>query len=315
MLVSAQDSGLALRGRGLCKRYQKLVAVDELDLEVRAGTCLGVLGPNGAGKTTTIEILEGLKRPDAGEVVIFGMRWGRDDRALRDVIGVQLQETEFQEKLTPFELLRLLASFYRQAVAPDEVLDLIGIEEKRNARIGTLSGGQKQRLALGAALLNRPRILFLDEPTTGFDPQARRRVWEIIDDFKRRGGTVLLTTHYMEEAERLADDVVVVDRGRAIARGSPSALIASLGAASVIEFTPPEGQDIAEAELIELPGVKSARRDGAAIELAVDSAQQATLALFRWFESRNLKFEDLRTHRPTLEDVFVSLTGKHLRDE
>ncbi len=313
MPESSSDSA-ALRVRGLRKSYGGLVAVDGIDLDAPRGACLAVLGPNGAGKTTTIEILEGLKDADAGEVEIFGMRWGRDDRRLRATIGVQLQETEFQEKLTPFEVLRLLASFYHDPRTPDEVLALVGLLEKRDARIATLSGGQKQRLALGSALVNRPRILFLDEPTTGLDPQARRRVWEIVEGFKEEGGAVLLTTHYMEEAERLAEEVVIVDRGRAIARGSPAALIATLGVASVIQFTPREGEDVREAELERLAGVKTVRRDGGSIELSVSSAQQATLSLFRWFEERGLHFEDLRTHRPTLEDVFVSRTGKHLRD-
>jgi ABC-2 type transport system ATP-binding protein len=312
--VSEPASAPALRVRGLRKSFGTLVAVDGLDLDAPRGTCLAVLGPNGAGKTTTIEILEGLKRADAGEVEIFGLRWGRDDRRLRESIGVQLQETEFQDKLTPFDVLRLLASFYKEARTPDEVLELVGLTEKRDARIVTLSGGQKQRLALGAALINRPRILFLDEPTTGLDPQARRRVWEIVERFKEGGGTVLLTTHYMEEAERLAEEVVIVDHGRAIDRGSPASLISALGIASVIHFTPREGEAVNEGDLAGLPGVRGVRRDGGVVELSVASAQVATLSLFRWFEERGLHYEDLRTHRPTLEDVFVFRTGKHLRD-
>jgi ABC-2 type transport system ATP-binding protein len=312
--VSDVPPAPALRVRGLRKTFGTLVALDGLDLDAASGTCLAVLGPNGAGKTTTIEILEGLTRADAGEVEIFGLRWGRDDRRLRESIGVQLQETEFQDKVTPFEVLRLLASFYRQPRAPDEMLELVGLTEKRAARINSLSGGQKQRLALGAALINRPRILFLDEPTTGLDPQARRRVWEIVERFKEEGGTVLLTTHYMEEAEHLAEEVVIVDRGRAIDRGSPAALIAALGIASVIRFTPREGEAVDLGALGALAGVRSVRDDGGVIELSVASAQLATLALFRWFEQRGLHYEDLSTHRPTLEDVFVSRTGKHLRD-
>ncbi len=314
--ANSPDDAVVL-ARGLVKRYGKLVAVDGIDLEVHRGTCLGLLGPNGAGKTTTIEVLEGLKPPDAGEVRVLGMEWERSARAIREAIGVQLQATEFQEKLTVLEVLRMFRSFFRQGREADELVAAVGLEEKKRSRVGTLSGGQKQRLALAVALLNKPQVLFLDEPTTGLDPQARRRVWEIVEAFKADGGTVLLTTHYMEEAERLADEVVIVDHGRVIARGSPAAIVGSLGAESVVEFVPAPGaaQGLREESLRALEGVHSVRVDRQSIVLSVSRTQAAIAALFELAAREGVALEDLRTHRPTLEDVFVSLTGKHLRDE
>jgi len=312
----AVDDNVAVSARGLVKRYGDLIAVGGIDLSVARGTCLGVLGPNGAGKTTTIEILEGLKKPDAGEVTVLGRSWSGDAREIQERIGVQLQETEFQDKITVLELLRMFRSLYRKGADVEPVIALIGLEDKRNAMIKTLSGGQKQRLAVGCALLNDPEILFLDEPTTGLDPQARRRLWDIVETFKSKGGTVVLTTHYMEEAERLADDLVIVDHGKIIASGSPASIIASLGAESVVQFSLAGGdpRQIALEDLSALGGVSRARYEGAQITLSVVHTQATIAALFDFIDARNLSLEDLRTHRPTLEDVFVALTGKHLRD-
>ncbi len=317
------DAGTATLGpvlvsaHGLVKRFDGVCAVDGLDLEVRAGTCLGLLGPNGAGKTTTIELLEGLKRPDAGAIRVLGLEWQHSAAAIRAGIGVQLQSTDFQEKLTVFETLRLFQSLYAGARAPDEVIAWVGLEEKRQSRVGTLSGGQKQRLALACALLHRPRVLFLDEPTTGLDPQGRRRVWERVEAFKAEGGAVLLTTHYMEEAERLADELAIIDHGKVIARGSPPAIIRSLGAESVIECAPAGGDPrvLAEVELLALTGVTAVRYEKSFAVLSVTRTQDALAGLFALAARRGLALDDLRTHRPTLEDVFVTLTGKHLRDE
>lgn len=306
----------AVRVRGLIKRYGDLIAVDGIDFDVHRGRCLGLLGPNGAGKTTTIEILEGLNVADAGTVEVLGRTWAADRRGIQQRIGVQLQETDFQDKITVVELLRLFASFYDQSLPLDEVIATIGLEEKRDVYAKNLSGGQRQRLALGCAILNQPEILFLDEPTTGLDPQARRMLWDVVERFKAGGGTVLLTTHYMDEAERLADDLVIVDRGRIIAEGSPATIIASLGAESLVSLTLVDAaaDTLDPAVLAALDGVESARVDGERLVLVVTRTQVAIAGLFGLLDDRGLQLADLRTHRPTLEDVFVSMTGKHLRD-
>jgi ABC-2 type transport system ATP-binding protein len=211
----------ALRVRNLRKAYKDVVAVNGIDLEVHPGECFGLLGPNGAGKTTTIEICEGLTEPDSGDVEVLGLRWSSDAQALRQRLGIQLQETQLADKLTVAETVRLFRSFYQQGPPPESVIALVQLEEKRHARVVALSGGQKQRLALACALVGSPDLLFLDEPTTGLDPQARRQLWELISEFKSAGRTIVLTTHYMEEAERLCDRVAIMDRGNVIARREP----------------------------------------------------------------------------------------------
>jgi ABC-2 type transport system ATP-binding protein len=248
-------NALAVRCEQLTKRYSDVVAVDGLSLSVHRGECFGLLGPNGAGKTTTIEILEGLLVPDAGDVEVLGLRWSRDERELRQRLGIQLQETQLAEKLTVEETLRLFRSFYHRGRSIDELVQLVELESKRRSWVGKLSGGQKQRLAVACALAGDPDLLFLDEPTTGLDPQSRRQLWELLDRFRKSGGTILLTTHYMEEAQTLCDRVAIVDHGKLMALGTPAELIGSLGAPKVV-------------------------------------VQQGTL-----------------------EDVFVALTGRHLRDE
>ncbi|MEE8191491.1 MAG: ATP-binding cassette domain-containing protein [Gemmatimonadales bacterium] len=306
---------VAVRCEGLRKRYGDVVAVDGLDLEVLAGECFGLLGPNGAGKTTTVEILEGLLKPDAGDLEILGMRWGQDDRALRQRIGVQLQQTQLAEKLTVEETLALFRSFFNQGRSPDEVMRIVGLQEKRNAWVSRLSGGQQQRLALACALVSRPDLLFLDEPTTGLDPQSRRQLWDLVLDFKAAGGTVLLTTHYMEEAHRLCDRVAVVDRGRIIALGTPSALIAALGAEHVVEIALENDDRAADDWLLELAGVQDVRRDRDGIFLTVSEVHKTIPALLAAAKARGAEVSRLTTHHATLEDVFMSLTGRHLRDE
>ncbi len=304
----------AVAARGLVKRYPDVLAVDGLDLDVRAGECFGLLGPNGAGKTTTVEMLEGLTTPDAGTIELLGRRWGQgDDRALRQQLGVQLQETKLAEKLTVRETVRLFRSFFAEGREVEQVLDLAGLREKCEARVGKLSGGQKQRLALACALVGAPKLLFLDEPSTGLDPQARLRVWEIVEQFKGQGGTVILTTHYMEEAARLCDRVAIVDHGRMIALDTPAALIASLGASQIVSFT--ADGELEEAALTALPGVRGVlRRDGAWI-LTVEQAGQVLPSLVALLEARGRRMDALTTHQATLEDVFVHLTGRGLRDQ
>ncbi|MDH3626317.1 MAG: ABC transporter ATP-binding protein [Acidobacteriota bacterium] len=306
----------AISVRGLVKRFKGLTAVDGLDLDVSSGRCLALLGPNGAGKSTTVNVLVGLLRPDAGEVRILGRDLrGRERRQTLEEIGVQLQETLLFDKLTCREIVVLFGSFYREPRNPDEVLELVGLQEKRDTRRGKLSGGQQQRLALGCALVNRPRLLFLDEPTTGLDPQARRRVWEIVHRFKKNGGTVLLTTHYMEEAELLADDVIVIDDGRCIARGSPAELIRTLDSQNRIELTFDNADvDVPEDALRTIAGVSQLRRDGNRIELHVRSIHLTVPAVLETLRQNARTLDDLHTRRATLEDVFVELTGKHLRD-
>jgi ABC-2 type transport system ATP-binding protein len=289
-----------------------------VDLTVEAGECFGLLGPNGAGKTTTIEILEGLTPPDAGEVEVLGLHWddGAGGRALRERLGIQLQETQLSEKLTVAETVRLFRSFYRDGHTLDEVLALVGLEEKRGAWVGRLSGGQKQRLAVACALVSRPELLFLDEPTTGLDPQSRRQLWDVITRFRTRGGTVLLTTHYMEEAERLCDRVAIMDHGKVIAHGSPAALISSLGAEHVIEFALTDGVGAAELrdDLAALPGVGAVRPVAERIALTVTEVHRTVPALLNLIERRGGALSLLTTHHATLEDVFVAMTGRHLRD-
>ena len=306
---------LALAVRGLRKAYDDVVAVDGLDLEVRSGECFGLLGPNGAGKTTTIEICEGLLTPDAGTVELLGMQWSRNAKALRSRLGIQLQETQLSDKLTVEESVKLFRSFYPAGRSVDEVIGLVQLDEKRRARVGTLSGGQKQRLAVACALVGDPDLLFLDEPTTGLDPQSRRQLWDIVDAFRGEGGTTVLTTHYMDEAERLCDRVAIVDHGRVISLGTPRELIASLGAGHVIEFGLDGQGDIDEATLLGLAGVRSVRHSAGSWALQVGAAHETIPALLQALGSRGVPLTELRTHSPTLEDVFVTLTGRSLRDD
>jgi ABC-2 type transport system ATP-binding protein len=305
-----------LRVRGLRKRYADVVAVDGLDLEIAPGECFGLLGPNGAGKTTTIEICEGLLAPDAGEVSVLGMTWDRDERALRQRLGIQLQETQLSEKLTVAETLTLFRSFYKEGSDVDQVIRRVQLEEKRNARVGKLSGGQKQRLALACSIIGNPDLLFLDEPTTGLDPQSRRQLWDLIEEFKSSGRTTVLTTHYMDEAEMLCDRVAIVDHGKVIALGSPRQLIESLGTEHVVEFALADGaRGAVNVELLQqLPGVQGARLIDDEFELSVGELHRAVPALLTVLAERNLELSKLTTHSATLEDVFVALTGRQLRE-
>ena len=300
----------ALRCEQLVKKYGDLTAVDGLDLEVDTGECFGLLGPNGAGKTTTVEILEGLNEATAGRVEVLGMRWDRDERALRQRLGVSLQETHLPDKLTVEENLRMFRSFYLQGRPIEEVLELVGLSDKRASWTERLSGGQKQRLAVACALVSDPELLFLDEPTTGLDPQSRRQLWDVVLGFKSRGRTVLLTTHYMDEAERLCDRVAIVDKGKVIAMGTPRELIASLGAQQVVEFS--TEQPLAPDGWGGLPSVRSARRSADGIALTVEQLHLALPAILARAEPLGLTH--LSTHQATLEDVFVHLTGRHLRE-
>jgi ABC-2 type transport system ATP-binding protein len=303
--------------RALVKRYDGgVVAVDGLDLEVRTGECFGLLGPNGAGKSTTFEILEGLLEPTAGDVEILGMRWGGDERALRERLGVSLQQTLLPENLAVKEILTLFRSFFARGRDPDVVMRAVSLEEKSNAWYGKLSGGQKQRLAVACALVGDPDLLFLDEPTTGLDPQSRLQLWDVIEGYKRDGRTAMISTHYMDEAERLCDRVGVVDHGKLIAIGTPRELISSLGGKEIIEVTLGNhgGATLDEAQAAGLPGIHGVRRVGDGFALAADPLHVALPALVDHLRAAGLVLERLATRRATLEDVFVALTGRGLRD-
>ena len=310
------NSKAALRCSGLVKKYGDVVAVNGLDLEVHSGECFGLLGPNGAGKTTTVEIFEGLRPPDAGDVEVLGDRWRGDGLALRSRLGIQLQETKFPEKLQVIEVLALFRSFYPRGLELAATLALVGLEEKVDAQVRTLSGGQKQRLSLGCALVGDPELLFLDEPTTGLDPQSRRQTWEIVEALKARGRTVLLTTHYMEEAAQLCDRVAVVDHGKVIALGTPRELIASLGAEHVIQFAvADEHARLMDQDVLKgLPTVEDVARDGGSWRLTVREVHRAVPALLATLSERGAQPTELATHHATLEDVFMALTGRRLRD-
>ncbi|HEX4487781.1 MAG TPA: ABC transporter ATP-binding protein [Terriglobales bacterium] len=305
----------AIECRDLRKTYDgKVEAVRGLSLKIEAGECFGLLGPNGAGKTTTIEILEGLLAPTSGEVTILGRNWKEHSRELREWLGISLQETRLSEKLTVRETVDLFASFYREPRSPTEVLDALQLGEKADAWVGKLSGGQRQRLAVATALVGNPKILFLDEPTTGLDPQSRRQLWDIVRNFQKNGGTVLLTTHYMDEAEKLCNRLVIVDHGQVIASGSPASLIDDLGGHHVVEFA--VGGDAGDANSWQgLPGVESVRSDDGLFSLTVREPHLTIPVLLTEVSKRGAKLEHLTTRQASLEDVFVRLTGRHLRED
>ncbi|CAN5916846.1 ABC transporter ATP-binding protein [soil metagenome] len=297
-------------------RDQPVLAVNGLDLAVESGECFGLLGPNGAGKTTNVEILEGLIEPTAGAVEVLGLRWETHSREIRQRIGVTLQETRFPERSTVRELLRLFRSFYPSGLEPEEVLPRVSLESKADAFVETLSGGQQRRLAVAVALVGDPELLFFDEPTTGLDPQARRQLWDVIRELQGRGRTTLLTTHYMDEAERLCDRVAIIDHGKVIALGSPADLIARLGGEHVLEFAlggdPPTPDPQAFAGL---PTVQSARAEADGYALTVHEPHLAIPALLDLLAEQGRPLLRLTTRQVSLEDVFVSLTGRHLREE
>jgi ABC-2 type transport system ATP-binding protein len=301
----APSTTFALEVIGLRKSYGDVVAVNGLDLRVQAGQCFGLLGPNGAGKTTTIEICEGLNTPDSGTVRVLGQTWHEQPAALRERLGIQLQETQLAEKLTVVETVALFRSFYRTGRKIDDVIDLVQLGEKRSARVVGLSGGQKQRLALACALV-------------GLDPQSRRQLWTLVEGLKAEGRTIVLTTHYMDEAEKLCDNIAIVDHGQVIALGTPRQLIASLGAENVIRLDV-GGEEHSKAalpltDLLALPGVHGGRDTEHGYELRVGSVQEVLPSLLSLAEARAVKLAEISTHSATLEDVFVSMTGRQLRD-
>jgi ABC-2 type transport system ATP-binding protein len=319
------EAELAVRCRDLVKRYADVAAVDGLDLDVRRGECFGLLGPNGAGKTTTVEILEGLLEPTSGTVEILGRRWSTDEAWLREQLGISLQETFLPERLTVREILALFRSLFATGRDVASAIELVALGEKENARYASLSGGQRQRLAVACALVGNPSLLFLDEPTTGLDPQSRRMLWDVVLAFKRQGGSVVLTTHYMDEAQRLCDRVGVVDRGKMIALGTPKELIDSLGGSQIVEITIAELAGGTDQEAVAVlstvadalrsgPGVQNARSQVGRVILTVTELHVALPAVLEELRVRRLDLTNLSTHQATLEDVFVTLTGRALRE-
>lgn len=300
--------------RHISKRYGDTVAVQDVSLHVREGEVFGLLGPNGAGKTTTMEMVEGLRTPDAGEIVIDGLNGVRERQQVKRIIGIQLQATALFERLTVREILRLYASFYDEPQPIEEVLELFNLQEKAGDWVKNLSGGQRQRLAIGLAVIHNPKVLFLDEPTTGLDPQARRGLWDIIQMLQQSGKTVFLSTHYMEEAEALCDRIGIMDNGRVIALGTPADLIRQLDSDGIIEFILPKGFEPSRLKV--LPKVKQIKvmDESREVQLLTDELQHTLSDLIVLAREEGLELNGLRTRTATLEDVFLHLTGKRLRD-
>jgi len=295
----------------LRKTYGSVIAVDDVSFEVNEGEIFGMVGPNGAGKTTTIECIEGLRRPDDGSVNLLGMDPSEMRRAIANHIGVQLQESALPRRLRVVEALELFASFYERRADAEELLDILGLTEKRSSAFDELSGGQKQRLFIALALINRPKIVFFDELTTGLDPQARRSMWDLVRQIREQGCTVFLTTHFMEEAERLCDRVLIIDRGQIVALDTPEAMIRSLGAENRLVFTIPENQ--AAPPLTDLPQVQRIEQFGERVVVYGHGERFASSVVYA-LEDAGVDFLDLRTEQSNLEDVFLSLTGQEMRE-
>lgn len=299
-----------IHAAGLRKRYGTLVAVDDVSFDVQDGEIFGLIGPNGAGKTTTMECIEGLRAPDAGQISVLGLDPVRDVYQLQVRIGVQLQEAQLQKRIKVREVVRLWASLYPKPVDGDGLLEQLGLAEKRNAWFMTLSGGQKQRLFIALALINDPEVVFLDELTTGLDPQARRAIWDLVRGIRERGKTVFLTTHLMEEAERLCDRVAIIDHGRIVDIDSPAGLVRThCPEISVVLTTEDEH---AEARTREIPGVESVARDGSMLTIRGTGADLMT-GVIQCLADHRIRVTDFRTVVPTLEDVFLKLTGHSIR--
>ncbi|KFE72433.1 ABC transporter ATP-binding protein [Hyalangium minutum] len=310
---AASSPPLAIEVKGLVKRFEDVTAIAGTHFEVPVGQCVGLLGPNGAGKTTTVEILEGLQHPTSGEVRLLGLRWDKDEAELRERIGIALQETRFHDRLSVEETVRLFRSFYRKGLSVEEAIGLVKLEEKRNAQVVKLSGGQRQRLALAVALAADPEILFLDEPTTGLDPQSRRALWDVITGLKGKGRTVVLTTHYMEEAQVLCDQVIIMDHGRIVARGTPAQLIASIGGEQVIDFS--TTPTLPAEAFAEVPTLVATHSRGDGYTLSVKELHRALPGLLSLVSARGAHLVHLSTRQATLDDVFLASTGRSLRED
>ena len=310
--VSAPPSGTVIDVRDLRKQYGPVKAVNGVSFDVRQGEIFGLLGPNGAGKTTTVEILEGLRRADGGSVTVLGIDAAREPSRLKERIGVQLQTAALYPNLTVAELISLFGSLYRRRRGTDQLIERLGLQERRNALSRELSGGQRQRLSIALALVNDPELIFLDEPTTGLDPQARRALWEQVAELSREGRTVLLTTHYMEEAEQLCDRLAIMDHGRILEIGTVSELVTRHFRDRSIRLAQPDG--LSESELAGLPGVRRLASENGEVALYTRDVAGTVAALLSLAEQRGVGGVDLTVRRPTVEDVFLELTGRGLRD-
>jgi ABC-2 type transport system ATP-binding protein len=295
----------------LRKVYDSVVAADDVSFQVYAAEIFGMVGPNGAGKTTTIECIEGLRQPDSGDIQVFGLHPRREGYALRPRIGVQLQQAVLQERIKVWEALDLFSSFYPRSTDWEALIAQLGLADKRNTVFDNLSGGQKQRLFVALALVNDPELVFLDELTTGLDPHARRAMWDLVRGIRDKGKTVFLTTHFMEEAERLCDRVAIIDHGRIVALDSPENLIRSLGAENRVVFTAEESLD--PEQLSKLPGVTRVEPIGERI-IVYGHTDKLVVEVVNALTSNSIRFRDLRTEQPNLEDVFLALTGHEMRD-
>jgi len=304
---------LQVQVRNLRKCYGSVTAVEDVSFDIGAGEIFGLLGPNGAGKTSTLECIIGLRVPDGGSIQVCGMDALREPLNVKQRIGAQLQATALQDKITPREALHLFASFYRQSASIDQLIQRFSLQEKADARFETLSGGQKQRLGLALAFVNEPKVVFLDEPTSGLDPQSRRELHQLIERMRGEGRSILLTTHYIEEAQALCDRLAIMDHGRIIATGTPAELIAAAKAPNRVSFRAAREAD--ESSLRSLPGVTQVKHEpGAAYRLRTAAPTRTIVELVRLLESQNNELSDLQMEKPSLEDVFIELTGTSLRE-
>ncbi len=304
--------------RGLEKRFGRVTAVDGISFEIRRGEIFGLLGPNGAGKTTTLEVLEGIQTADRGEIAVDGLDVRRQRRAVQRRIGVQLQATALFQRLTVRETIALFGAFYPRTTPPEALLREVALEDKADAFPENLSGGQRQRLALALALVNDPTLLFLDEPTTGLDPQSRRMLWDTILRLREHGKTVVLTTHFMDEAQQLCDRIAIMDHGHIIAQDTPAGLIGALGASATIECAlggvSAEHPALTPNALRQLPGATDARAGTERTLIYTDDVERTLVALLHAASAQSVSVDHLQVHAPTLEDVFLKLTGRGLRD-
>ena len=301
-----------IEARDLMKRYGDMIAVDGVSFDIEKGEIFGLLGPNGAGKTTTVEMVEGLRKPDSGTVRVCGLGASQNANRIKELIGVQLQSTALFDRIRVGEAIDLFGGYYRGALSTSEILERVSLTDRKHSFADTLSGGQKQRLAIALAMVNDPEVLFLDEPTTGLDPQSRRNVWDIVEKLREQGKTIVLTTHYMEEAEKLCDRVGIIDRGKVIALDMPQALIARQDLESAIELVTNNGS--AEKVFRKFQTTNKITQEGNTCVIHTRESSPILIELVRMSENNGINLESISVRKATLEDVFIELTGKKLRE-